>query len=158
MLCGRSLILENVLYAPGIIRNLISVMQLMNVGFSMSFENSRFSLFLNNVCYGSGHISDGFVVLDLDPNSLNKSSFSYIASSSSKNKETSKMCHTRLSHIGQEQLVQLAKAGLLGNLSNVELPTCKFCLKGKLVRKPFGKMTRGQYPLQLIRSDVAGEG
>ena len=51
---------------------------------------------------------------------------------------------------------RLVKQGLLGNLEKVELSTCEHCLKGKLPRKPFGKATRGEFPLQLIHSDVCG--
>ena len=81
---------------------------------------------------------------------MNKFSFLYIASSSNKNEDNAKLWHTRLSHIVQDRLVRLAKIRLFSNLSNIELPTCESCLKGKLVRKPFAKANRAQYPLQLI--------
>ena len=51
---------------------------------------------------------------------------------------------------------RLAKQGLLGNSKKVKLSTCEHCLKGKLTRKPFGKATRAEFPLQLIHSDVCG--
>ena len=59
---------------------------------------------MNNVLYDSGYISDGFIVLDEDPNDFNESSFSYVASSSSKIEDKAKMWHARLSHIGQEHV------------------------------------------------------
>ena len=51
---------------------------------------------------------------------------------------------------------RLAKQGLLGNLEKVELSTCEHYLKGKLTRKPFSKVTRAEFSLQLIHSDVCG--
>ena len=36
------------------------------------------------------------------------------------------------------------------------MPTCEHCLAGKTARKPFGKGTRAEYPLQLIHSDICG--
>ena len=50
----------------------------------------------------------------------------------------------------------LAKEGLLGNLNKVELSTYEHCLVGKTARKPFGKGTRAEFPLQLIHLDICG--
>ena len=51
---------------------------------------------------------------------------------------------------------RLKKERLLGSLKKVNLPTCPNCLKGKTVRKPFGKIIRTQIPLQLVYSDNYG--
>ena len=51
---------------------------------------------------------------------------------------------------------RLAKEGLLGNLKKVELSACEHCLVGKTTRKPFGKGTRDEFPLQLIHLDICG--
>ena len=51
---------------------------------------------------------------------------------------------------------RLAKEGLLGNLKKVKLSICEHCLVGKTARKPFGKGTRAEFPLQLIHSDICG--
>ena len=48
----------------------------------------------------------------------------------------------------------MCSSDLLSNLEKVKLSTCEHCLKGKLTRKPFGKATRAEFPLQLIHSDV----
>ena len=44
---------------------------------------------------------------------------------------------------------RLAKEDLLRPLKKVNLPTCSNCLKGKMARKPFGKVIKTQIPLQL---------
>ena len=62
--------------------------------------------------------------------------------------------HAKLNHISQDRMSRLVKQGLLGNLEKVKLSICEHCLKGKLTRKPFGKATRAEFPLQLIHSDV----
>ena len=49
---------------------------------------------------------------------------------------------------------RLARDGLLESNAKFELPTCEYCLQGKATRKPFGKGTRDEYPLQLIHSDI----
>ena len=51
---------------------------------------------------------------------------------------------------------RLAKEGLLGQIEKVNLSTCENCLAGKMARKPFGKRTRAELPLQLIHSDICG--
>ena len=64
--------------------------------------------------------------------------------------------HARLSHIGQSRMNRLAKERLLGTLDKIELSTCEHCLVGKTTRKPFGKGTRVESPLQLIHLDICG--
>ena len=51
-------------------------------------------------------------------------------------------------------MTRLAREGLLGPLTKVNLPTCEHCLAGKSTRKPFGKGVRATVPLELIHSDV----
>ena len=43
---------------------------------------------------------------------------------------------------------------MLGPLAKIDLPICENCLAEKTTRKPFGKGTRAEYPLQLIHSDI----
>ena len=51
---------------------------------------------------------------------------------------------------------RLAKEGLLSQIEKVNLSTYENCLAGKIARKPFGKETRAELPLQLIHSDICG--
>ena len=125
----------------------------MNNGFSMYFVDNNFKLFLNNVYFGCGYLSDSFIVINLD---CNNSSFSFVTSTSNAQEVDSQLWHARLSHIGKDRLDRLAKTGLLGELSRIDLPICEHCLQGKLTRKPFGKTTRANFPLQLVHSDVCG--
>ena len=104
--------------------------------------------------YGSGYFSDGFIVLDIEQG-LRNECFSYITLIINYENDV-EVQHARLSHIGQSRMNRLAKEGLLGTLDKIELSTCEHCLAGKTTRKPFGKGTRAESPLQLIHSDICG--
>ena len=51
---------------------------------------------------------------------------------------------------------RLARKGLLGFLTKINLPICEPCLARKETRKPFGKEKQVDYPVQLIHSDICG--
>ena len=53
-------------------------------------------------------------------------------------------------------MARLAREGLLGPLTKVDLPICEPCLAGKACRKPFGKAMRATQPLKLIHSNICG--
>ena len=89
-----------------------------------------------NVCYGSGFMLDGFIVLD------------------------SLVHHVKwqaiLGHIGQDRLKKLTKASLLRYIEKIDLPICEHYLVGTTTRLPFGKAKRATLPLQLIHYDICG--
>ena len=64
--------------------------------------------------------------------------------------------HARLGYIGQQRMDRLVKEGLLSQIEKVNLSTCENFLAKKMSRKPFGKRTRAELPLQLIHSDICG--
>ena len=53
-------------------------------------------------------------------------------------------------------MVKLAREGLLGPLTKVDLPICEPCLASRACRKPFGKAVRATQPLELIHLDICG--
>lgn len=55
--------------------------------------------------------------------------------------------YARLGHIGQDQMMCLAREGLLELLPPIYLPICEHCLASKATRKPFGEATRAELPL-----------
>lgn len=154
---GRTLILHDVLYAPDIRRNLVSVNSMLRLGFSFLLEGNSVKIFLATKFYGFGFMSDGFMVLDID-NSISydaNKSISLVASSSDVNNDFV-IWHARLGHIGQERMTRLAREGFLGPVAKVSLPTCEYCLAGKAIRKLFGTAKRASEPLQLVHSDICG--
>uniref|UniRef100_A0A2N9HS45 Integrase catalytic domain-containing protein n=1 Tax=Fagus sylvatica TaxID=28930 RepID=A0A2N9HS45_FAGSY len=123
---GRTLLLHDVLYAPRMRQNLLSVNVLLE-------------------------LDDRLFHLDIDCSAYD-SSFALLT----QNDYDEMNWHARLGHIGQDRMTRLAREGLLGPLAKVNLPTCEHCLAGKSTRKPFGKGVRATVPLELIHSDVCG--
>ena len=68
---GNTLILHDVLFAPEIRRNLISVVALLNSGFSLNFFANVVNIYRDVIYFGSGHISNDFFVLDCDRQMFN---------------------------------------------------------------------------------------
>jgi hypothetical protein len=62
---GRTLLLHDVLFAPEIRRNLKSVVVLLRFGFTLNMCSTSIKLYLNDVCYGYGYVSNGFIILDV---------------------------------------------------------------------------------------------
>ena len=139
-------------------RNLVSMLVLLELGFSIMFENGCVKILLDNVYYGSGYLLNGFMVLDTINVFINDDTFIYVVGNSNiSNDNDSVIWHARLGHIGQDHLKRLARADLLGSLAKVKLPICEHCLFGKTTRLPFGKAKRAISKLQLIHSDICGD-
>ena len=82
---------------------------------------------------------------------------SYSMITSSHNSELDvNLWHARLGHIGQNRIDRLVKQGLLPNYDKVDMFICEHYLAGKATRKPFGKGTRANFPLQLVHFDICG--
>ena len=152
---GLTLLLHDVLHVPGIQHNLLSITTLISFGFSFEFSNNGLVIFENVILYGHGSFMDGFIKLD-----LNVSSHSSINSASSyvigSNNIDSAIWHARLGHIGKDRMTWLAREGLLGSLTKVDLQLCEPCLPGKACRKPFGTIKRVAQPIELVHSDICG--
>ena len=130
---------------------------LLELGFSIMFENGCVKILLDNVYYDSGYLLDGFMVLDTVNISMYDDTFIYVVGNSSvSNDNDSVIWHARLGHIWQDRLKRLAREGLLGSVAKVKLPICEHYLIGKITRLPFGKTKRSTSKLQLIHSDICG--
>ena len=70
---------------------------------------------------------DGFIVLYSIPINTNTSTF-VTGSSSNDSLVHDVKWHSRLGHIGQDQLKRLAKAFLLGSIEEIDFPICEHCL------------------------------
>ncbi|KAK2994180.1 hypothetical protein RJ640_018165 [Escallonia rubra] len=139
---GRTLILDDVRYAPTVRLNLLSVTALLDSGFSFIFRGNKLDIFLDDVFFGHGFRMDNLFQLDLIDS---QSSYSYVVNDNIMNDSTT--WHARLGHIGQDRMTRLAREGLLGPLAKVNLQTCEACLAGKACRKPFGKAAMyGEHP------------
>ena len=148
---GRTLLLHDVLYVPGMKHNLLSILVLLHFGYSFHFEGDRLDINCDGIAFGHGFIWNNFFRIDLFDSI---SSSSYVANV---NKNVDSVTwHARLGHIGRDRMTRLAREGLLGPLAKVDLPVCEPCLAGKACRKPFGKAVRATQPLELVHSDICG--
>ena len=65
MRSGQTLFLHDVLFAPNICRNLVSVLILIKLDFELQFHGQGVDFFLGQQFYGYGYFYDGFIVLDV---------------------------------------------------------------------------------------------
>ena len=97
---GRALYLHDVFYAPKVRQNLVSVVVLVKLGFKIVFEQDCVKVLLDNIVYGYGFMSDGFVVLDIIP--INKTTFVFVTGNSSISSSMNDLkWHARLGHIAR---------------------------------------------------------
>jgi transposase InsO family protein len=148
---GRTLLLHDVLYVPGVLYNLLSVFTLLQLGYDFHLSWNGLDILLDDVIFGHGSICESLFKIDLFESSI--SSTFIIDCNMTINSST---WHARLGHIGKDRMARLAREGLLGPLAKVDLPICEPCLAGKACRKPFGMAVRATQPLELIHSDIYG--
>lgn len=128
---------------------------MLSLGFHLSFYSTNLTIYYVDVYYGFGFLSDEFMKLNIDYGCCNvPSCFSLLISSniSSVGINIWHVCW----YIGQDKINRLARNDLLGQLANINLPMCEYCLVGKSIKKLFDKGTRDKFPLQLVHSDICG--
>ena len=79
---GRTLLIHDVLYAPNIRQNLLSVIALLRLGFLLSFEDNGVQILMRTTFYCSGFIYNGLFVLNICYSNNDFSSFFTIADNS----------------------------------------------------------------------------
>ena len=80
---GRTLYLHDVLYAPEVRQNFVSVVVLVKLGFKIVFEQDYVKVLLDNIVYGFGFLSDEFIILHTIP--INKTTSVFVTRNSSSN-------------------------------------------------------------------------
>jgi len=150
---GNNLLLFDALYALGVRTCLLSLVSLMKSDFGFSSCHDGLNILYCGNVFGHAALRNDFLVLDLDESYNN--SHSVFISHLDSDLESIKW-YARLGHIDQDRMSQLAKEGLLDQLTEVKLPRCESCLAGKATAKPFDKASRASSPLELIHSDICG--
>ena len=158
---GRVLILKDVLYAPAVRRNLISVSKVLRDGYDVSFSDNGCVISYNKHLVSAGTLIDGLFIINVSPElqqivELNNVNLSSKRKRSSDFNETY-LWHLRLCHINLDRISRLVRDGPLGSLKVEALPTCESCLEGKMTKRPFpSKGNRVNDKLELIHSDLCG--
>jgi len=143
----RQFLLKNVLFAPDLAVNLVSVRRLDVAGFYIGFGNSRLCVIKSNTVYAVGYCTGTLYRLDtlVHPCVANFS-------------EDQQLWHQRLGHISNCRLSKLK--GLTDGISvpiSGDSSVCEVCLQGKQTKLPHNsERPRAVRPLELIHSDIMG--
>ncbi|MCO5608214.1 hypothetical protein L7F22_062420 [Adiantum nelumboides] len=135
---GLDLCLPDVLYVPGIKKNLLSVFSLAKNGLRVIFEDDR--------C----------IVRDRE------NGYSLITTETKiQAMQDAELWHARFGHVGYGSLMTLQRHNMVHDLSLLEMPprhVCESCLLGKMHRFAFSQdgSVRVTQKLQLVHSDVCG--
>jgi hypothetical protein len=106
---GPTLILYDVFFASDIRRNLIFIVVLLRFGFTLNIYSTSITLYLNDVYYGYGYISNCFIILNvIYIMTFYNTHFSIITSAVDENIDVN-VLYMRLCHIGQQIIDRLAK-------------------------------------------------
>jgi len=127
---SRDLILHDVLFAPEIRPNIISVLVLLRLGFDWRFHNTEVKLVLETTYFGSGFLRDVLIVMDLDVGSFSLNVSFFLFASSQNCENDMNIWYARLGHIGQNRMQRLAKEALLAHIDQVSLPICEHRKQG----------------------------
>ena len=138
---GRVLILKDVLYAPAVRRNLISVSKVLRYGYDVNFSDNGCVISYNKHLVSAGTLINGLFIINVSPElqqtiELNNVNLSSKRKRSSDFNETY-LWHLRLCHINLDRISRLVRDGPLGSLKVEALPTCESCLEGKMTKRPF---------------------
>ncbi|MFS7996227.1 putative RNA-directed DNA polymerase [Helianthus anomalus] len=150
---GKHLLLDNVLYVPGIRKNLLSGIVLNNCGYKQVIESDKFILSRHGTFVGFGYLCNGMFMLNINVPSAVESVC--VASTSSSNVENdSRLWHTRLGHVNYYRMKDMSKMSLIPAFDMQNCSKCHTCKLTKITRKPFKDIKRDSKVLELIHSDL----
>nr|KAJ0189226.1 hypothetical protein LSAT_V11C800430080 [Lactuca sativa] len=150
---GKCLCLNNVLYVPGIRKNLVSKTVLNNCGYEQVLESDKYILSRQGSFMGFGYICNGMIRLNINyPSSDN--SVCMVSSSTSNNFHKSELWHARLGHIHYKRLKDNSEMSLIPAFDMQNNEKCKTCMLTKITRQPFKDVVRESKVLDLIHNDL----
>lgn len=157
---GESGVLENVLYAPEVPYNLLSVQRIQQAGMRVIFsENGKTSIQKGDKIIATGKSFHNLVCVDFIIQKKMCNNAKTIA-----NLNTYKLWHERLGHMGKSKFIEFKRNNLILNSKKLERinPTneiCEACVYAKQARLSFSKERDRSHvtrPLFIIHSDVCG--
>ncbi|MCO5579590.1 hypothetical protein L7F22_033447 [Adiantum nelumboides] len=157
---GSDLCLPDVLYVPGIKKNLLSVSSLAKNGLRVIFEDDRCIVRDRENGYSlitTGTLENELFVLD----HYEKQIQACIAETKTRAMQDAELWHARFGHVGYGSLMTLQRHNMVHDLSLLEMPprhVCEGCVLGKMHRFAFSQdgSVRATRKLQLVHSDVCG--
>nr|GEV72830.1 retrotransposon protein, putative, Ty1-copia subclass [Tanacetum cinerariifolium] len=156
---GLVLKLNNCYYEPSIIRGVVSLSCLLDLGFNHTIASNEISVFLNGLFYFSAVSVNGVFEIDMN-NNVFKNNNNSIFSINKKRKldlDSFYLWHCRLAHIGKTRMQKLQREGLLKSINDESFDNYESCISGKMTKKPFNNnIERATDLLGLIHTDVCG--
>ncbi|MCO5610675.1 hypothetical protein L7F22_064916 [Adiantum nelumboides] len=157
---GSDLCLPDVLYVPGIKKNLLSVSSLAKNGLRIIFEDDRCIVRDRENGYSlitTGSLENGLFMLDR----YEKQIQACIAETKTQAMQDAELWHARFGHVGYGSLMTLQRHNMMHDLSLLEMPprhVCEGCVLGKMHKFVFSQdgSVRATRKLQLVHSDVCG--
>ncbi|MCO5598046.1 hypothetical protein L7F22_052136 [Adiantum nelumboides] len=138
---GSDLCLPDVLYVPGIKKNLLSVSSLAKNGLQVIFEDDRYIVRDRENGYSlitTGTLENGLFVLDR----YEKQIQACIAETKTQAMQDAELWHARFGHVGYGSLMTLQRHNMVHDLSLLEMPprhVCEGCVLGKMHRFAFSQ-------------------
>lgn len=154
---GHFVELRETYVVPSFRRNLVSISVLDKYGYSCSFGDNKFILFLNSSLVATGSLIDNLYML----NTIASHNESLQTTSRGTKRKLSRdnsamLWHKRLGHISKGRLERLVSHGILESLDYSDLNVCIECIKGKQTNIRKLSANRSTGVLQLIHTDICG--
>nr|GFB55570.1 hypothetical protein [Tanacetum cinerariifolium] len=138
---GLVLKLNNCYYAASIVRGVVFLSCLLDLGFNHTIASNGISVSLNGLFYFSVVSVNGVFEIDMN-NNVSKNNNNSIFNINKKRKldfDSSYLWHCRLAHIGKTRMQKLQREGILESINDESFDKCEFCISGKITKKPFNK-------------------
>ena len=142
-------------------RNLISVSELSNQGYSFTFGTKvvikRHGSFICSAIKSNGLYGITPSVSDESMMKLNTLMVTIPTKRQEPFSNPTRLWHMRLDYINLNRINRLVKEGILGDLVLQPMEVYKSCLEGKMTKRPFPAMgNRTNALLKLVHTDVCG--
>jgi hypothetical protein len=136
---GNSLKMKEVLYVPGLKKNLLSISSLEKKQFRVSFIDGEFLM------WAKGETLNEAIVIGNEENGLYKLKGHSEAAMTHAIENSCEIWHRRLAHINYKALPYICKAVTgLPELKGDHKGVCNGCAQGKNIKNPFPKRTTRQ--------------
>ncbi|VFQ85135.1 unnamed protein product [Cuscuta campestris] len=106
------------------LRNIISVICLDKVGFSINVKDKCLSIFRNDIYYATAKMTNGLYILDLDATVYNVD----VKRSKPNSLNLTYLWHCRLGHINEKRISKLRHSGVLDSFDLESYDVCQSCL------------------------------
>lgn len=152
---GKSKLISNVLYAPELAHNLLSVGQLLLGGFTILFDEACCTITEK----ATGHV---LAKVNMAENHMFPLVFSKLESHAmvTMSKNASQLWHLRYGHLHTAGLRLLNEKEMVSGLPRIEVvgTVCEGCMYGKQSKRsfPVGQSWRATEPLELVHADLCG--